>query len=244
MALSVPHVKVHLQLNNKSGVNEDNTIWTLYYRPPGGTLPIDPGSGSVAVDNLAQALENFLSEVPTGFAESVSGYLAASVLHGANGATMKLYGIPTTPVAVLGPPIATRNLAVAGVETTTGLPTEVASCLTYHADLKGIPERGPNNTRPASSRRGRIFIGPLQWGCLEHDVNTGFARAHPTFRGVVTEAAAEHLFAEADNASWRWVVFSKKNWEAHEVAGCWMNDAMDTQRRRGQDPTVKTVRPF
>jgi hypothetical protein len=73
---------------------------------------------------------------------------------------------------------------------------------------------------------------------------TGFAEVPGFYRVGVCELAASKLFATADAASWRWSTFSKTHWQAYEVSGCWMNDAFDTQRRRGQDPQVKTVRNF
>lgn len=244
MTLSVPHVKAHLVLNSKSGVSEDNAVWTLYYRPPGGSIPIDPGSGSVAVDNLAAAISHFLGSVPAGLTLSVVDFLAPSIMRGFPGAELKLYAIPINPVQVLGPPFATRLITIPGTPPTGGFPAEVASCLTYHADLNGIPERGPNNTRPASSRRGRIYLGPLTGASGVANATTGWTTVATNFRDTALGAAGQFLKGEAGNASWQWVVFSKKNWEVHDVKGAWMNDAFDTQRRRGQDPTVKTSVTF
>jgi hypothetical protein len=43
------------------------------------------------------------------------------------------------------------------------------------------------------------------------------------------------------SASWDWVVYSPTDDAYHEVANGWVDNAWDTQRRRGYKPTSRTT---
>lgn len=243
MALTVPHVKMTLELPTKSGIPADKPQISLYWRPPGGEIPVDGGSGTIIIDALAAAMEQWLTTAAPPSTDSMQNLLGPTIARAGAIALMKLYAIAKDRVQVLGPPFSVRNLAMTGVPPTDGLPSEVAACLTYFADLTGVPERGPNNTRPASSRRGRFYWGPLGTAHVV-DPATGVVSIGAPGRNIMLDSARTYLFGQASAASWRWVVFSKTLWEVFDVAGCAVDDAFDTQRRRGEKPTVRVKSIF
>lgn len=104
------------------------------------------------------------------------------------------------------------------------LPTEVALCISYEAvRVSGLEQ---------ASRRGRIYWGPwdIQWtegGRPTAAVISDVKNAFITFIDNLNAAGA--LF----------VVYSRKNADAQTVARVWIDNAWDTQRRRGQAATVR-----
>jgi hypothetical protein len=120
---------------------------------------------------------------------------------------------------------------------TTSLPAEVALCLSF----AGTAVSGINMAR----RRGRIYLGPLNTTTVAGGESAGDARPSPTFAAAI-EAATDELntsmqaLSEATTHS----VYSPTTdatgtlAEAFTpVARYWVDDAWDTQRRRGAAPT-------
>lgn len=115
------------------------------------------------------------------------------------------------------------------------LPTEVAICLS----MTGASESGIN----MATRRGRVFIGPLATNAMTTDSTTKFAKVGPGPIEVLTQAASR-LVNEILDADGHLVVYSRKLGTATNVVGGWVDNAPDTQRRRGQDPTARTLWDF
>lgn len=106
-----------------------------------------------------------------------------------------------------------------------GLPAEVALCMSYHA----TPVAGQSQAR----RRGRVYLGPF----LESENTSG----RPTVDLItrIGAAAAELLAAANASVTWQWIVWSRVNASGANVVGGWVDDAWDTQRRRGVDRTTR-----
>ncbi len=119
------------------------------------------------------------------------------------------------------------------------MPAEVSIVLSFKADYAGLPERGPNKTRPRATRRNRLFLGPWTSFAFQNDVNTGksVVKAQPTIVG-----AAERLMAAGAGALdiVQWATYSQKLHDAFRVVGGWVDNAPDTQRRRGEDATARS----
>jgi len=124
------------------------------------------------------------------------------------------------------------------------LPHEVAICLSYHGALiSGFP-RGRT--------RGRIYLGP--WTIATLDSGVGDAIVDSGTAGAIA-GAAQTLMEAGSPANHRWVVFSptaagNPPWSAGDltlgmlpVIGGWVDDAFDTVRSRGNDPSTRQVFP-
>jgi len=119
-----------------------------------------------------------------------------------------------------------------------GLPAEVAVCLSF----RGAVPSGANRAR----RTGRIYLGPFTTGVLE--IATGDTRVSTTFAGFVDDGL-DSLTVPVDNGGriWTWSVYSPStvgggsnpNLGAFHVETVWMDNAFDTQRRRGSRPTAR-----
>lgn len=113
---------------------------------------------------------------------------------------------------------ATWNLGTTGTSTA---PTELAWCVSYEA-----PQQ---SGEPQARRRGRFYLGPLASTVM--DATTGrFAAAKQDILGV---AVQNLLDASQAATTWAWAVYSRADAAAIEVVHAWVDNAYDTQRRRG-----------
>lgn len=120
------------------------------------------------------------------------------------------------------------------------LPAEVALCLSFKADLTDIPEESADDAdadsrpeRPAARRRGRVYLGPFGAG---YSTAPGLSRPNDNLRRAAL-AMAVHLAAPAPavTSGATWVIRSDSGFagDAYPVETAWVDDAWDTQRRRG-----------
>lgn len=112
-----------------------------------------------------------------------------------------------------------------------GLPTEVALVLSF----QGLRIPGT----PQARRRGRIYIGTLK-----ATVNSN-QRPLLAAREDLRDAALE-LYTDigAVFGGATWAVWSPSDGAAVQLNDCWVDDAFDTQRSRGQEPTTRTTGVF
>ena len=140
-----------------------------------------------------------------------------------NGLTIKVYdgGVPN-PAG----PLFTKTYTL-GVQTT-AFPTEVAVCLSY-----------ATTDDPAASvarRRGRIYVGPLS------SISTGAdARPDAILRADVL-TLGDGLASAGNAGNTTWLMYSVRDADYFKIESTWVDDAWDTQRRRGLAPTTRTVR--
>ena len=109
------------------------------------------------------------------------------------------------------------------------LPQEVALCLSF----QGVRISGEDQ----ASRRGRVFIGPLTTAAAV----TAGGRPHATL--ISNLAVAGDTLATSANAdtTYRWVVYSPTTGGLTTVNNGWVDNAFDTQRRRGLAATSRTT---
>lgn len=116
--------------------------------------------------------------------------------------------------------------------TTSSVPPEVALCVSYQADY--LPGINPQ------SMRGRIFIGGIGAG-----IQAGAANAFPAPSAVLVNAFAGAASVLVDpgpsDPLWSWVMYSQKLGVHWPVTKGWIDNALDTQRRRGQAPSGRTL---
>lgn len=155
--------------------------------------------------------------------------------------TNKTYGISG------GSPLAVNDwLAMTASSFDQGMPSEVALCLSYNADLTNVLEEAPDDAdadaapeRPAARRRGRIFVGPLILTCA---TATEPVRPIDTMRndllglGVALGNPTNPTLTAVNT---KWVVNSNPGFGGanYEIIRCSVDNAFDTQRRRGVKQT-------
>jgi hypothetical protein len=117
-----------------------------------------------------------------------------------------------------------------------GLPDEVACCLSY----RHFPYDAGINPQ---SQRGRIYFGPLNPDAFEgsgggDEWNTP-PRPATAFKNILAAAASD--LEDANDADNTWIVYSRVLDQGFAVTDGWIDNAFDTQRRRGVAATARTL---
>lgn len=125
-----------------------------------------------------------------------------------------------------------------------GLPNEVALCVSF----QGAVASGQAQAR----RRGRNFVGPISSSTANFSSTTAGSRPSATLMGAVADAYAGLLALAPTTSNPRWVVYSPTidaqpgsslGDATTTITNLWVDDAWDIQRRRGNAPTTRIVRP-
>lgn len=233
-----------------NGIPKDDTINTFAFDVPGASV-------SGMTDVLDVQLPAFYNTVPTGSVGtfSLSGYMASNLDRGANKCHVVYYvlspvgGTAHVPVLPLGAPVHVLPFTLRQLAQGTGdLPRECAAVLSYHSSLTGLAEDTPGgvagprgDAHPAARHRGRIYLGPLSNNSL--GAGTNGPGLSDNLRDVATKAAKQFLITAASTAleGLAWSVWSRTNNLLTPIIAGWMDDAFDTQRRRGILASVRTA---
>lgn len=109
-------------------------------------------------------------------------------------------------------------------------PHEVAMVLS----TKGLSGPGVNPKR----NRGRMFIGPLSDNASYVSRSSGDVRPSLIAREILAAAATE-LAKRALGASW--AIYSRRDNDLKPIVEGFIDDAFDTQRRRGTNASTRTT---
>lgn len=234
MTLTAPTYRIVVTWNKFSGVERDVVMNTFHYEGPSS-----PSDGDMS-NWINHYYEWFNVAAPfTGLKLAI--YMSEALAVGANAFTVQFFRLPSNP-GNTGSPIRTFSQSMSSVWLASKpLPNEVAACLTLQSFPTGqIPEEGPGDTRPAARRRNRVYIGPLNVDALDVVLTTKEPKLSDSFAGTLVYQYKEAMVTGMQAAGWTPVCFSKANWDAHRPVIAWCDDQADTQRRRGNDATMKT----
>lgn len=202
-----------------TNIPEDVVTNTFHFSHSGTVGPSD-------FTALKNTVANFYETVwPSGSA----GCQAAAWLNPSQ-TRIKIYNlddpIPRVPVLDAITPISIRQ------ETSGTAAPEVALCLSLKADpISGINPR---------NQRGRLFLG----GIGSSSITNGTASSFPKPDGVLIGnliLAAQGIITNQVTTGWSWNIYSPTVGLAFPVTGGFVDNAFDTQRRRGNKATGRTV---
>lgn len=222
---------VTVTLPSVTGLSRDDVVNTFTFHQTGGILPSD-------LDDIFTALNQFYEATDALVLNSISSYIGPAMTR-SKPVIVRFYDIDGhlngTPA---GSPVLIRGTdwSLGGSASSNGLPSEVAICLTAYADFNGDVEFGPG-TRPRARDRARVYIGPLNVTAQ----TTAIGRTKPDGALITNLAEAGARLARAPMGP-DWVVWSRRAAATKIVTSCSVDDAFDTQRRRGERPTAKTTR--
>jgi hypothetical protein len=189
------------------------------------TLPKDyvQNNWSLRADDLT-ALQLGVDAVHA-FYDEIDGILSNNVVQ--NGHPWKCYNradpIPRRPVLE-------GTMDLASAPSGAPLPHEVAIVLSFHAQ--------PTSGIPMSRLRGRVYLGPITTAMSDTD-----ARLSSANQGAIASAGEDLQIASLAATTWKWVVWSTVDEASTIVIGGWVDNAFDTQRRRGRDTTERVTWP-
>lgn len=211
----MPPIRAQVALQHDSGLAEDAVVNTFHFD---STL-----TQTASIAQIRANIANFYSTTNAPFLGPVSSFLSSEL---SGSVTMRLYNLSDAEPRV---PFDEHTFTIVP-GTGTPMPSEVAYVLSFQgAKISGQPQ---------ARRRGRIFLGPMDSSAGA--VLNGVARPATGMRDVV-RAAAIRLKSDSNANSTFWSIFSPTDNAMVRVDNGWLDNAWDTQRRRGARPSLKTT---
>lgn len=207
------NIRAQVALGSATNIPADQATNTYHFEVTNATAEV--------LDNILDLLEDLYRGTSPG--TGLMQQMAADVCSG--NYTIKLYdlgdSIPRAPVR--------ERVGTRGPGQNVGLPSEVALC----ASFQGARISGEDQAR----RRGRVFIPFLGI--------TTVGAGRPDTAIILFVGLEFTLFAAAAEASLSvvWTIWSPTNQEMVPVTDGWVDNAWDTQYRRGIESTERTVFP-
>lgn len=211
------HVRGQVILQGASGLPEDRFVNVWHFDSAAGSL-------GTAGGDIMPALDDFYgATIMVGTGLGLAPYLSQYVLRPYS---VRLYDMADAEPRV--PEIYSRILKpYSTVSGMMDLPEEVAICLSYHTDPP-ITDR----------RRGRIYLGPLN-----HSLTTDATTSQPMRVSTSAQNTLAGLAVRMLDADVGWSIYSPTDDLLHPIVGGWIDNGLDTQRRRGPDTTTRTLWP-
>lgn len=233
MTVVVPTFRTVVTLHKKSGIEADSVQNVWHFIAPAGN-PSTPQFG-----DMMNILKDFYDLLSTDLGGSLSSGVNPIFIE-----FTKLTAERPPPGIGLGPPII--NGAVQWLNpppTATGYPEEVCTCVTLDGTTALDSEGGVTGPHPAARKRNRKYIGPLNAGTGSAGSPTYEVRPTVTWRSKLAQAVLDILITKALTKGWSLTGFSPTLWQTFPPHNLWVDDAFDTQRRRGEAATTHTVVP-
>lgn len=210
--MTLYQAQVHLAA--VSSIPADVAVNSYHFRVDSGPVLTDEDIITGQRDGIPD--ENGIQGDLSDLYDTIADYLSIKIDPAAS--YIKWYNLdlpkPRTPFLTLS----MDSFTTVGSDT---LPSEVAIVSSFQA--------APVNGLPQSRRRNRVYLGPLS--------SLGLAAADGVINSSCREAIAgafENLASNsASEAQWIWVVYSPTDDDNHAIADGWIDNAFDSQRRRG-----------
>jgi hypothetical protein len=234
--MSVPAL-VTVTLPNINAMPEDAVVNTFTFAPDDLT--------STHQTTLFNAVRDFYNVAHGTSTQPIGTYLSPDLDRGTGKATVRIYDLTGhLDGSPHGSPIVELPMTLhAGGSGGYALANQLAGVLSFHGDFTGHPESIPGgpagpagDTKPRARRRGRLYLGPIADLATAEESGFNSPRLNAPFRGTCTDAAA-WLMGGAD----RWSVWSRADAEVYPVVGGFMDNRIDTQRRRAVKASVRTT---
>lgn len=209
-------LKVLAQIAHSSGLPEDVTVNTWAF----GNVNI---ATATDMDDIAVELLTFYNVLAPAETVLVSHYSPELT----DQLTLKFYDLASPEPRA---PIRTQGEVLTNMNTTGGaLPAEVALCMSFQAvQVSGLPQ---------ARRRGRLYLGPFK---NELDVVDTAGGVGLQLQQTIV-ATGQRLLDASNSATWYWAVHSPTNDDVNVVNNGWVDNAFDTQRRRGTAATARAT---
>jgi len=174
---------------------------------------MDPGTDDAPIVTM---LKDFYDDI-------LSSYWSSAIAQ--NGHEVKLSILPGTPPNY---PYFEGTFNLASAPTGVAIPSECAICLSFQATRQaGLPQ---------ARRRGRVYLGP--WGA---NANTTGRPTSALMTAIANAALTLKSTASSLSTLDGWAVWSTVDQTAYGVDDGWIDNAWDTQRRRGLAYTSRTL---
>lgn len=117
-------------------------------------------------------------------------------------------------------------------------PEAAQGVISWHADLDGVLEKS-GSTRPRARRRARVFVGPLDGLAIGFSGSGMFLSLDA--QAALVEAGSALMSAWDGSSAPQLCVWSRTDAAMRPVVGGFVDNGIDTQRRRQQKPNGRTT---
>lgn len=201
-----------------TGLPEDQVVNTFHFGPVGGPNP--------ASATIAGELIDFYNGLHGAQVQRIGAWMSNFLSRNADTASIDLYDMSDPSPRQ---PIYTDTFTLTAAASSNGLPTEVALCVSWKADVASGED--------ARRRRGRNYIGPLDSSA---SVTTlGIPRPSTQLISDLALAGLGLMTGSSDLRIYSTAVPGSP--AAYPVTSGWVDNAFDTQRRRGVDPSSRST---
>lgn len=228
------HFRVQAVFQGISGLPEDRYVNNWAFRNPSTTQSLEELGGAIV-----RVLDAFYFEAAA-TAATVAGQLSSQIDPAQ--VEYRIYDLGQAPPR--DPMVRVPAAAVTFNAGTNVLPQEVAVCLSLvladtgqTGDMNVATQQPVTKPIPRRSRVGRMYIGPLMQAAIA--LESGRPVVHGLIRDTLIDRA-NNVLNTTENVDW--CVISQTQLAAVDVTGGYVDDAFDTQRRRGRAPISRT--PF
>lgn len=232
---------VQVTLPHVSGFAEDNVV---------NTFAIDAFPGwdpATELLDISSPITGFYNHVHAS-GQSVARFLGTGLSRAALACRIKYYDIAAyLDGSPHGSPVAEDGFTLANGLAASTLPEEVAVALTLRADTwqsqlvetADGSDEGIARDRPRQRHTGKVYVGPLV--AEANQLTNNKSRVDSAFRTCLLdsiERVQDQLRVNGHNLC----VWSRADEDLTTVTHAQVDDAFDTQRRRGGDSTSRTTR--
>lgn len=142
----------------------------------------------------------------------------------------------------MGSPYIVSSVAFGATAASGMSPHDAAAVITLQAPYGTDVEFAPGS-RPRARDRGRIYWGPLSSSAYAIEAVTTRTILSPACRTDLTAfvKAINVITSTPHTVVWNLGVWSRKNAVMKSLQECWVDDAIDSQRRRGGTAAQKTI---
>lgn len=203
----------------KSGIPQDVVVNTMCFEVDG-----DPGIAAVSL-----ILDFYNTAVPAtsgSIADLLHAYLDRSV----DACRIEFYEV-NLATGDVGSPLAVVPWTLLGDPDENNLPLEVAICTSFAA--------APGVGTSPGTRKGRIYLGPFNQTVVTAGDDDPTRPDSDAL--AIIQTATQRMVTNAAAGDITFVVWSRKDNAAYEIVRGWVDNAFDTQRRRGVEPSSRVV---
>lgn len=232
-------------LEGTSGFTEDSAQNSFVFNDGlvGGSISLAEGLV------LAQLVVDFYNATGTG-SGNLADWMSRSLSDVAGSSVVKVYDITNalgggphgSPIALLPFALATTGNTSLVSEAALVLTLRAAGAAAAQVETPDGADPGTLVDRPRQRLTGRVYIGPLAASASVTDADFR-PRPAANLRTRLLDSA-EDLWNAAIAAGWTWEVWSRVLAATAPIVSAEVDDAFDTQRRRGVNPTVRNARIF
>jgi hypothetical protein len=140
-----------------------------------------------------------------------------------------------------GSPFATHSFDLGAVGAGQQMSTQTCVVLSWHAARAGTSEHSGHGPRTAQRTRGRLYFGPLMSLAVAIDPANFTAVVNGAMLDAMSRSATRWLNLDGLHGDYEPVVWSRVNNNVKKIVGGHVDNRFDTQRRRAEDATFRTL---